>query len=64
MELISAEGKCYEEWINLQQSLAKFSDCIQDTIQFPATAWTDGKEVTITLDFKLVPVINCKISKS
>lgn len=47
----------------LQQSLAQFAASIRDALAIPENEWPEGRELTVTLDFQIIPKISCKITK-
>lgn len=46
-----------------QDSLRLFAESIENALAVSEDEWPDDKEVTITLEFQLVPKLSCKINK-
>ena len=46
-----------------QQSLAQYAKAIRDTLVTPESEWPEGREITVTLDFQIIPKISCKITQ-
>jgi len=47
----------------LQQSLAQFTEYIRHALAISEDEWPEGREITVTLDFQIIPKVSCKITQ-